>query len=1015
MPGFDVLDPALNVSESRFIEASAGTGKTFTLQHLIVRLILSSVPLERILVVTFTRAATMDLRRRVRETLIEIIDSLGKGESPYPYVQEIIEKGDLKHSLRQLRLALSCFEEAKIYTIHSFCFQVLQESAFDVGLSFFDRSEESSQSVLKETIKDLFRSPLGLTAKQLKKLFAWGKNIEDVSGRILRQIQGRSPIEVHPELRVVNDAIKEKRVELLRLYPSEVLREAFYELVPNFGKCTNREKERKPEIQIAIEKLLSGDDLVDTPLLLISRNNLLKRASPEILEKWNMLLDHLESLWELVLEAQDELKIFAHVAEKARRKVLQLIEEKELLYFDDLILKVEKEIDSAPFREKVQSHFDAVLIDEFQDTNPGQWRIFSTLFGKEFLGPLVLVGDPKQAIYRFRQADIYTYLNARESFTQDQRVELIRNYRSVPPLIHALNALFAQKNPLLKLPKTGQSISYTPVESDLNKESPQWHDGKSSVVVINGSDEECLLKHCLWEVSQINQNEKIPLSECAFLVKDRYQAMRLQQLCREYQIPVHLKGQQSLIESPTFGWLELFLHIVVSPQDDERIKRILGTPLFGLAPEELSFHLAHYQEFFYRAHQVLYKGGLFSLYTFWKQEEGKHLMKQGEMLYGEWEQLFEALAQKNPSLTSLFSYLEELKQGPYEEELFLAKSSLSRDALQVMTLHVSKGLEYDVVFPVGLTLPPPKKRELVFDEERGAYTLDESACALHDLELEAERQRQLYVALTRPKKRLYLPFLPEEEHSPLAKFLDGCSLDLGGVSAVEAHQKPSLWNPIGEKEPEWNFNPNKLPLYPSKRIESFSSLYPLEEVLEKKVEPSFPAGPEVGTLIHTLLEKLPLHQVAAWNDQQWKVFADPFLKGTILEEFYEEITKLLARAAQTPFPEIGPLCSVDPKKIIKELPFLYETEEGLMKGFIDLVVESNNIFYVIDWKSNALDCYDQAAMEIEAAHHHYEKQAAIYKEGMKRYLSLFEQPYKIGPAFYCFLRGLEPQRGLLCL
>jgi exodeoxyribonuclease V beta subunit len=1018
MTGFNILDPHLNVLESRFIEASAGTGKTFTLQHLIVRLLLSETPLslERILVVTFTRAATMDLRRRVRQTLVDLIEAFEAQKSDLPYVNALLEQGCAHRCISKLRVALACFEEAKIYTIHSFCFQILQESAFDVGLSFFDRSEESSERLLKGVIKDLFRSQLGLSAKQLKKLFSRGKSVEEVTQSILRQIQGRTPICIEPTLEDINQKVEEKREGIFQKYSLDQLKEAFYELPFCFGKCAARSKQIKPDILKGVNEFLLKKDLVDSPLLLLNRENVLKSAQREVLEKWSSLIDALEELWEDVKKASDELTIFATVAEMARKKVLDVIQKKELLYFDDLILKVQQQLDSSHFCEAVRGHYDAVLIDEFQDTNPTQWKIFSTLFREAFLGPLVLVGDPKQAIYRFRQADIYTYLNARSFFYPHQCVELNCNYRSSPSLIYALNALFEQKQPLITLPKNGKSLSYTPVEPDLNKENIEWKDGFGSIVLVEGEEEEALLKQCLFEAIKLHHDHQIPLSQCAFLVKDRFQAARLEQLCHLYRIPVHLKGQRSLVETSAFGWLELFLQVVFTPQDEERMKRLLGTPLFGYEVEELTEQLPRYQEFFYRAHLLLQKEGLFSLYTFWKQNEGERLMRKSEILFAQWEQLFEALSLKQLPLFSLLPFLEELKRNPYEDEEFFFKQTISNEALQVMTLHVSKGLEYAVVFPVGLTLAPPKKRELVFEEDKGAYTLDSSAAELHALELEAERQRQLYVAFTRPKLRLYLPYLKQEKRSPLALFLEGCSLDIEGVSTLQAHQQPAFFQKVQNKERILDFNPPPKPSFASKRVESFSSLYRLDEIEEKLTQPLFPAGPDVGTLIHLLLEKLPFDKAAKWEPLHLSQFAEPYLLGSSLEEHYLQIGELLWHALHTPLPGLGKsLSKIEADKILKEVPFEYSKEEGIIKGFIDLVVQQGDTFYVIDWKSNHLDRYDEQSLRHEATYHHYHQQAQIYKEGLKRYLSLFDKPYKVGPSLYLFLRGLKSNQGVLCL
>ena len=689
MSGFDVLDPKLDLFKNRFLEASAGTGKTFAIENIVVRLLKEGVDLERILIVTFTRAATADLKTRIRKNIAK----------------------------EKLQEALFKFDEAKIFTIHSFCFHSLREYALEADLSL-EQEEDPSNENLRKIVKDYLRTLDDVSPGQLEKLLRRG--VAPLVDSILRYACDLIPIEVGTHFEELNRRLRDLTCDL----------EELFEWIYFFKKTCNRQKELKPEIKKGLEtfaEFMKGEDvnIIDSPLLLMSEENKLKR-SPEGYPEF------LTEAVPIVQELSDELQILARLCEGARKK----LEQSEELTFEDLLRKMDKKVQEPLFAEKIRGHYDCVLIDEFQDTNPIQWRIFKTLFLDKLL---YLVGDPKQAIYRFRHADIYTYINARKEFEQTDVLDT--NYRSTPSVVQKLNELFAHLE--ISLPKTGEMIECRPVKFDASRED------EGGVFHLQAETEEELF------VAILRRVEK-PFLGCAVLVKDRYQAERFISFAKSHGFPAVSRRARSLLDSPAFEALRELFFATLYPYDREAVLRVLGGQLYALPIEEIEEENPFIQ---YKI--VLEKRGLYAFFRKWSEDQAPKLVARDEMLYQDLLQLVEYVAEADIALEELIPFLDQLK-----EEL-PARQNGEADAIQVLTTHVSKGLEFDTVFPIGLILASTRRRELVCTDER--YVLSEEAQKLHHAELDAEEMRQLYVAFTRAKKRLYITSLLDGK-GPINRF-----------------------------------------------------------------------------------------------------------------------------------------------------------------------------------------------------------------------------------------------------
>ncbi|MFN0064701.1 MAG: UvrD-helicase domain-containing protein [Chlamydiales bacterium] len=901
MPGFNVLDPHFDVYTSRFIEASAGTGKTFAIENIVRRLLEEGTRIEEILVVTFTKAATLDLKKRIHQCI---------GKFTYD------------------------FDEANIFTIHGFCYHCLVEHALEADLSL-EIKEENKEILLRRVVKDFLRTTDVCSAEQIDKLLRQHQNdIEKLVTTILRIANDRIPIECAPNTFALPE------ISLAELS----------ELALHFKKTSNRQKTLKEEVKRGFYDYTKRRNLVDSPLLLLKVENRLQKSAVAIPSHITQAVDILEKL-------SDPLHILSLLCEGARKKIEEFVRANELLFFEDLLRHMEEKVREVAFAEKIRSQYKAVLIDEFQDTNALQWRIFSTLFMQEFRGPLYLVGDPKQAIYRFRHADIYTYLEARNCFTTIE--ELDCNYRSVPALVRQLNALFAQLPDFISLPKLSSSLPCHPVRFDEQKPDIE----EECIKAFSAQSEERLFAEILHLVSY-------PLQENAVLVKDRYQALRFLEYAHKRGFPAQSRRSRSLLDSLAYPILDHLLQ-ALEHLEKERVLLVLGGPLYAL--NLLETDLEPYFAQFFRFHTLWKEGGLLSFFHAFEEEEGAHLVARNEELYQDLRQLIEYLSENRLDFDALAQLDPEEVEAQQE----------TQEAIQVLTIHVSKGLEFDNVFPIGLTITTPYKEGLVYSE--GRYTASKEANLLHREELEAEKMRQLYVAFTRAKKRLYIPVL-EQGEAPIHRFLSRTDCLITPLSDIPepyfTQERVDLAHPeqVGK-------------IFEASFIHSFSSLYSYErEVTPLSHNERLPIGPEIGTALHTLLQKLAF-------DAELQSAIPPLLQNTLLAPYEGEVIKMVSKTLQTPLPVIGkPLIAIDPAKMIREMEFLYPIENGYMKGFIDLLFEYDNKFYIIDWKSNIVDDVEEVMKR-----HHYDKQAEIYRRAVNKYLYLLKKPPCSG-CFYIFLR-----------
>ena len=483
-------------ARSLALEASAGTGKTWTLTSLTVRYVAEGVvELPELLLVTFTRAATAELRDRVRTRLLEtvrVVEAAGASLLADPaadvlpavpqrdrllllLVGDALEDadpvGELQRRAGRLRRALAQLDEATIATIHGFCQAMLRHAALEAGVDLDAELLEDDTALLAELVDDhlvrelrtadpgwirYLQASAGIGRPRLEAL------AREVAGLPTGNLVPVPTDPVTPDHAPWRDALAVFRqrwsddgpVQARQLLERLAAEGAFAS--PRQRIFTPRELDRRvplidrwleqphpyPPAPGAVRGRAELHRQEDHPYAYLTTRALARNLAPTAVPPDVAIVAAADDLLSAVLAPATR---FLHRAGTAfRRELEERAQHRTVMTFDDLLRRLATALASpataAAVRRTVRQRYRLALIDEFQDTDPVQWSIFAALFDPQ--DPLILIGDPKQAIYGFRGADLHTYVRARD--TRPDRATLATNHRSDPRYVAACNALFGQ-------------------------------------------------------------------------------------------------------------------------------------------------------------------------------------------------------------------------------------------------------------------------------------------------------------------------------------------------------------------------------------------------------------------------------------------------------------------------------------------------------------------------------------------------------------------------------------------
>ncbi|MBT0728355.1 exodeoxyribonuclease V subunit beta [Rosenbergiella australiborealis] len=800
------LDPyTLPLQGQRLIEASAGTGKTFTLAILYLRLLLGLggdkawsrlLSVEEILVVTFTEAATEELRGRIRDNIHQLRLACLRGHSDHPvFSRLLLEIEDTSQAAAILLLAERQMDESAIYTIHGFCQRMLNLNAFESGMLFQQQLLDDEQQLLRQATEDFWRRycyPLeDEIAQEVVALFSGPEHLlHSVKG----WLQGELPQLKHP---IVTQDLNEchqqncQRITQMKQRWREVASEVAALILASDVDKRSYSKQHVPNWITTLTLWAESEDtsyqIPQKELEKFSQSQLIaktKKGQPPqhaVFEAIDLFLSTPISLYEplVALALQD---IRAHLRQEKARQAL--------LSFDDLLAKLDQGLQQPQgeaLAQAIRERYPVAMVDEFQDTDPTQYRIFSRIYAQPSDTALLLIGDPKQAIYAFRGADIFTYIKARDEVTD--HYSLHTNWRSSPGMVASVNQLFQR----VEHPFLFADIPFLAVESaPSNQALSLWRDGVQQPAMrwwlkegegCNVTDyQQTMAQYCANDIAQwliAGQQQQawlvkgetrraVTAADITVLVRSRREANLIRDALQQQGIAsVYLSSRDSVYQTVEAQELLWVLQAILQPQQESLLRTALATRLLGYSAthiEALSLDSRGWDTLTdqFMAWQQLWRGeGFLPMFrqlmhqlglaeNVLSSERGERrltdLMHVSELLQS-------ASADHDTPHALLRFFAQQIDQPDDNARSQQLRLESDRDLVQIVTIHKSKGLEYPLVWLPFIAGYRETKQPLYHDRQHFSAVLDlhedEESLALAEEERLAEDLRLLYVALTR--------------------------------------------------------------------------------------------------------------------------------------------------------------------------------------------------------------------------------------------------------------------------
>ncbi|EPX6933617.1 exodeoxyribonuclease V subunit beta [Vibrio parahaemolyticus] len=1153
---------------ARLIEASAGTGKTFTIAGLYLRLLLGHgsaetrhrVPLtvDQILVVTFTEAATAELRDRIRARIHDARIAFARGQSSDPVIQPLLNEFDDHRQAAEILLqAERQMDEAAVYTIHGFCQRMLTQNAFESGSRFNNEFVTDESHLKAQVVADYWRRnfyPLPFTlAGEIRQLWSSPSALlSDISNYLtgaplslsVPAMKG-SLADLHTENLKKIDELKaqwrESQDDFLTLISDSDINKRSYtkKSLPTWLEAVNA--------WAATET--TGYDYPDK-LEKFAQNVLLEKT-PKGSAPQHAVFEAIETF--LANPISLKAPLLAHAIEHCRVMLANAKNQKQWLSFDDLLTQLSASIDtdeSELLAARIRTLYPVAMIDEFQDTDPLQYSIFSRIYLNNPECGLFMIGDPKQAIYGFRGADIFTYIKARNQVSA--HYTLGTNWRSSADMVQAVNQVFAlPDSPFIY----DSDIPFLPVKYSPNAEKRIWTMGGQKQPALTywlqeADDKplpkgEYLTRMAEATASQIQtiltqaqqgqaclvngeKQKAVQAGDIAVLVRTGSEGRMVKQaLAAQGIASVYLSNRDSVFTSSVAQDLQRLLQAVLTPENDRALRASLASELFALDAasldalnnDEVVWENAVNEFKEYR--KLWVQRGVLPMLraVISKRHIAERLLEEGASSQGENGErvltdlmhIGELLQQASNELDSDHGLLRWLAQSISDAENGLGGSDdqiqrleSERNLVQIVTIHKSKGLEYDLVFLPFVFSYREASEAKYYDAANDRTVLDitgnDASMKQADKERLAEDLRLIYVALTRAVYACFIGASPlrngrstkeptgvhrsaigyliqNGQEGGINDLYQGLTKQQDELDCVVVADPPQRLEEkyVSPQEEIHDLSAKELqnPIDRNWRITSYSGLvkqgfhhvehdatieitgFDIDSSEEQDeadlLEPersifTFPRGARPGTFLHSLFEEIEFTQPAT-TEENTQIILGLMESEQLDEEWLPILQQLIDTVLATPLDGKSLLLNQKaPSQRLVEMEFLlpievlsapalnrviqrhdplsakagdlgFQTVQGMLKGFIDLVFEHQGKYYVLDWKSNHLGDdvthYHGEALKSAMADHRYDLQYQIYALALHRFLrsrlANYQYEQHFGGVYYLFLRGMDGQ------
>lgn len=796
------------------LEASAGTGKTYALEHIVLDILIEEkigtrrIALEDILILTFTERATQDLKARIG-TLIEKCLKQEPGKSARPETASWkIDKETRIHLQEQLEH----FSSASIHTIHAFCRKILSENAFLLGRALSEKIDNTND-IFTRAFKRALREDFACDSLLKSFLEAW---LEKPSAELSKLQQHLAKVcryddPLRPDF---NLGTLTQTLDTLVEHP-----EAFDEFISQQRGFIKRNAEgiRDSVNNYSVHRsvatyLLEADEQLGAMRGGAKNKNVASLSDFEHLS--------VSSVRKLFLQTIPLETAILHLFSAVIGNYIREEKHKGVFDFHDMLDSVHSALhgqNSSSLLTFLRSKYRFALIDEFQDTDSKQWEIFKRIFidgGQS--NPLLLIGDPKQSIYAFRGADVQTYLSAQDTISQQSGnppVPLVTNFRSTDPMIRAYNSILRQD---AQAPFFRGEIDYKyPVScGNLDFYANRNERPVIPIELIQPTSESTIdayaLKRILarWmcaEISKLTDDpiiiessgeiKEVKASDIFILTYSNEEARFIGGELKKKGISHSFYKQTGLFQSQEAEHLLRILKAIDEPYEKRHRLPAWATPFFGVAWEDLRFYedigedhpfmvtllgwhrSIEYGDFEIVFNDIIEKSGITRRELF-DNESTRRLTNYQHII----ELLLEESTRNHLTLTELVVRLDgfiNLKTMSKKDDRNIQRTDTNKNAVQIMTIHSSKGLEADVVFIFGGFSYRGSSTNVRFVHKKGKRlqyfgpARSTEAKKVLDKQDRGEAERLLYVAMTRARVKLYLSYIIKPNGKTLYKNLKG--------------------------------------------------------------------------------------------------------------------------------------------------------------------------------------------------------------------------------------------------
>ncbi len=875
------MSKVLEVSEVgldgvHLVEAAAGTGKTYNITALYIRLIAEKgLRVDQILVVTYTRAATRELRERIDARLRQALAAL-QGKTELDECDDFIRSLHTKYHnnaqvIDRISRAIHEIDLAAIFTIHGFCRQVLQEHVFESGTMFDVEFITNETELLDETHDDIWRELIAWAEDSPLRFPAFQYLVDQLKSPDGLTLY-TSAVKGKPFVKVYDGGSREVE-EICRNY-----QELWHELKENWDpegiesllsdksriKQKSFNKKRTPKRIAGMDELLASDEAPYNP----------SRKFPDF-EKFTLetineyrtgeLADGRElphqrffelcgELHKLVQSGELELALLSYIINEFRRRYEQAKKDRKVRSYDDLLISLSQALEQPELVRVMQKEYPAALIDEFQDTDPVQFEVFDKIYidPAERSLSLFLIGDPKQSIYSFRGADIFTYIRAKQKVQHHWTLDT--NYRSVEKLVEAVNRLFSYQK---DRPFLLEEITFEPIAAHKKGQEPEITDSvlpKEPLQILKRPDHDLINKdqasrrvavETAMEIERVLahsehfriEGQPVRARDIAVLVSRHVEGTMVKEELARRGIRSVNQSRRSVFQSPELEYMLMLLYSIREPSNPALLRALLCSRIGGFTFSGLQFLREDEEAWLSVLDRIRYLNELFrhrGVMPMWQEflnapltdaNEYNHTPLEVILEYADGERtltnlqhLAELINEYTRSgmhgLDDLIKWINRKKEEPGGNEDEELRLESDHELVKIITMHSAKGLQFPVVFcpylwsGINDTKPKPP---MVFHES-GERRVDlnglhDRAGALVLRESVSEQLRLAYVALTRAQFRCYVGWVPYEKQalSPLAGLLFGAEylrniIENSGTPNVDEHTLPEAFEKLASLE-----------------------------------------------------------------------------------------------------------------------------------------------------------------------------------------------------------------------